>query len=174
MEQQEQKMELKLFSNSAISATGLSEDLRNKMEAKIRAERPDIDTKAAALVYLMEKAVEDKQTVEVEVEKVVENPQTAKELAEAKKKIEAYEAENEYLKNKEPEKVYIKTDIPLFEPELEKYLRQVAFLSARQGKFIQENSINALVKQVFKHYQAMGNFVFDEEDKKILAENGLM
>lgn len=170
MEQQEQKMELKLFSNSAISATGLSEDLRNKMEAKIRAERPDIDTKAAALVYLMEKAVEDKQTVEVEVEKVVEkvvdNPQTVKELEEAKKKIEAYEIENEYLKHSSAK--------PLFEPEFEKYLRQVAFLSARQGKFIQENSINALVKQVFKHYQAMGNFVFDEEDKKILEENGLM
>lgn len=161
MEQQEQKMELKLFSNSAISATGLSEDLRNKMEAKIRAERPDIDTKAAALIYLMEKAVE----VEVEkvVEKVVENPQTVKELAEAKKTLEAYKAENDYLKS-----------IKRFDPEFEKYLRQVAFLSSRQGKFIQENSINSLVKQVFKHYQAMGNFIPDEEDKKILAENGLM
>ena len=163
-------MELKLFSNSAATASNLSAEIRERMEAKVQAERPDIQSKGAALAYLLECAL-DQKTVEVvktDEETAKKLQETEKSLQEANSKNEAYKVENEYLKSE-----LSKKPAPIFSGDFEKNLRQIAFLGHRNG-FIDEPSIDKLVRKVFAHYMSLGNFIFTEEDKKILQENGLL
>ncbi len=182
-------MELKMFSNSAISASGIPEDLRMKMEAKIQAEKPGFDTKAAALIYLLQCAVAEPDDSKLnDLQKQLEDQQEqcrclVADNTELKGKKEALEAQNDYLqselekaKDRQPEVVTetVTVEVPqkVFDEDFYKYLKQVAFLV--DEKFCPKNDVNALVKRVFEHYRKAGNFIFTPEDEKLLKKNGLM
>ena len=182
-------MELKLFSNTAASANGLSQELREKMEAKVLREKPSCDTKAAALEYLLQCAVAEPDNSELQTlrnqlsDLQEQNNCLVSDNNDLKGKKEALEAQNEYLQSElnkakdkpaEVVKETVTVEVPqrIFDDEFYKYLRQVAFLV--DEKFCPKNDVAALVKRVFEHYRKAGNFVFTAEDEKLLKENGLM